>query len=73
MNKPDTPAKTIQEFSAKNDERTEDFNMMFLNIRSLSRKLDELELQIEGKRFDAILLCKDWLTESAMESCRLPN
>jgi len=51
----------------------EDFNMMFLNIRSLSKKLDELELQIQGRNVDAILLCEHWLTESAMDSCKLPQ
>ena len=47
--------------------------MMFLNIRSLSKKLDKLELQIEGKNFDAILLCEHWLVEPAILSCRLPD
>jgi len=31
-----------------------EFHAMFLNIRSLLKKLDELELQIQGRSFDAI-------------------
>lgn len=44
-----------------------------MNIRSLSRKLDELELLIEESNYDAVLLCEHWLPETAMKSYRLPD
>lgn len=46
---------------------------MFLNIRSLTRKLDELELQIAGQSFDFVCLCEHWLTHEAVQYYNLLN
>nr|CAI5831929.1 unnamed protein product [Callosobruchus analis] len=48
-------------------------NMLFLNIRSLSCKLDELELQIGEKNYDILCLCEHWLTDQNIEQCNLNN
>ncbi|VEN50128.1 unnamed protein product [Callosobruchus maculatus] len=48
-------------------------NMLFLNIRSLSGKLDELELQIGDKSYDILCLCEHWLTDQNIEQCNLNN
>ncbi|KAG5894878.1 hypothetical protein JTB14_023727 [Gonioctena quinquepunctata] len=38
-------------------------NTLFLNIRSLSNKMDELELSIGERNYDFICLCEHWLND----------
>ncbi|KAG5893226.1 hypothetical protein JTB14_025630 [Gonioctena quinquepunctata] len=48
-------------------------NTLFLNIRSHSYKMDELELSIGERNYDFICLCEHWLNDLAINAHNLEN
>ncbi|KAG5880824.1 hypothetical protein JTB14_019468 [Gonioctena quinquepunctata] len=48
-------------------------NTLFLNIRSLSNKMDESELSIGERNYDFICLCEHWLNDLAINAHNLEN